>query len=77
MPSGGLLLRLGWKRAEEESSTEPAEGLRMFLVSVAILDRFDRSSLVMLLSLVSFSLVSFSLVSWPYSAVTHPSRGSA
>jgi len=49
----------------------------MFLVSVAILDRFDRSSLVMLLSLVSFSLVSFSLVSWPYSAVTHPSRGSA
>jgi hypothetical protein len=34
MPSGGLLLRLGWKRAEEESSTEPAEGLRMFLVFV-------------------------------------------
>ena len=34
MPSGGLLQRLGWKRAEEESSTEPAEGLRMFRVIV-------------------------------------------
>jgi hypothetical protein len=49
MPSGGLLLRLGWKRAEEESSTEPAEGLRMFRVFVSCGDRFDRSPWLMLL----------------------------
>jgi len=52
MPSGGLLLRLGWKRAEEESSTEPAEGLRMFRVFVSCDDRLDPSSCVLLLSFV-------------------------
>jgi hypothetical protein len=61
MPSGGLLLRLGWKRAEEESSTEPAEGLRMFRVFVSCDDRLDPSSRVLLLSSVAVSSVAVAL----------------